>query len=48
VLLVRGSHKAHALRAALRGSVSSRVPASVLQRHPRVTVVADSHASAML
>lgn len=44
VLLVSGAHKAAALRAALYGPVDPEVPASVLQRHPAVTVIADPDA----
>jgi glucosamine-6-phosphate deaminase len=45
VVLVKGATKARALWAALNGPVTPEVPASVLQRHPRVTVIAD-HAAA--
>jgi glucosamine-6-phosphate deaminase len=44
LLLVRGASKAAALHAALRGPVDPSVPASWLQRHPSVTVVADTEA----
>jgi glucosamine-6-phosphate deaminase len=36
------------LAAALRGPVAPEVPASVLQRHADVTVIADRAAAAML
>jgi glucosamine-6-phosphate deaminase len=45
VVLVKGATKAQALWAAIKGPVTPEVPASVLQRHPRVTVIAD-HAAA--
>ena len=48
VLLARGSHKAGALSAALRGPISTDVPASILRSHPNVTVVADHAAAARL
>lgn len=48
VVIVRGAGKAAALSAALRGPVSTAVPASILQRHRAVTVVADRAAAAML
>lgn len=48
VLLARGTRKAPALRAALRGPVTTAVPASILQRHSHLTVVADRDAAAML
>ncbi|BBY66578.1 glucosamine-6-phosphate deaminase [Mycolicibacterium helvum] len=41
LLLAAGQTKAAALAAALRGPVGSDVPASVLQRHGDVTVIAD-------
>lgn len=48
VLLARGPEKSAALAAALSGPVSTEVPASVLQRHPEVTVVADRSAATEL
>ncbi|WP_204576523.1 glucosamine-6-phosphate deaminase [Clavibacter michiganensis] len=48
LLVASGDRKADALAAALAGSVSEAVPASILQRHPRVTVVADRAALAGL
>ena len=48
VLLAFGSAKARPLAAALRGPVTPEVPASVLQRHADVTVIADRAAAAML
>jgi len=44
VLVASGSAKARALRAALTGPVTADNPASFLQRHPDVTVVADPDA----
>lgn len=40
VVLVDGAHKREALRATLEGPVTPAVPASILQRHPRCTVLA--------
>jgi glucosamine-6-phosphate deaminase len=40
VVLVDGAHKRAALRAMLEGPVTPDVPASILQRHPRCTVLA--------
>ncbi len=45
LLLASGPGKAGALAAALHGPVVADVPASVLQRHPDVTVIADRAAS---
>ncbi len=48
ILVAQGAAKAEALRAALQGPVTSAVPASFLQTHPDVTVVADSAALGIL
>ncbi|WP_091608676.1 glucosamine-6-phosphate deaminase [Arthrobacter koreensis] len=48
LLIARGQDKAAALRAALRGPVSPECPASVLQLHRRVTVLADPAAASLL
>ncbi len=48
VLVAAGPGKAAAVAAALEGPVSAACPASVLQRHPRVTVVLDEAAAAGL
>jgi len=48
LLVASGARKAAALEAAFAGPVSEGVPASVLQRHPHVTVVADRAALAGL
>ena len=48
VLVASGSHKAAAVAAALEGPVTEACPASVLQRHPRATVIVDRAAAAGL
>jgi glucosamine-6-phosphate deaminase len=48
VLVVKGVAKARALQAAVHGPVTLDVPASVLQRHPAVTVIADREAAGEL
>jgi glucosamine-6-phosphate deaminase len=48
VLAVRGANKARALWATLNGPVTSAVPASILQQHPAVTVIADRAAAILL
>ena len=45
VLIATGEHKAAAVAAALEGPVTPGCPASVLQRHPMVTVVVDEGAA---
>lgn len=48
VMLAFGAGKAAAVRDALRGPVTPAVPASALQRHARVTLIADGDALALL
>ncbi len=48
LLLASGREKAKALKAALLGPVTPQIPASILQFHPNVTVVADEEACALL
>jgi len=48
ILIANGAHKAEILRQAVRGEVTNRVPASILQQHPDCYVVADAAAGAGL
>ena len=48
VLLAFGSAKAAAVAAALEGPVSASTPGSVVQLHPKVTVIVDEDAAAQL
>jgi glucosamine-6-phosphate deaminase len=48
VLIATGSHKAAAVAAAAEGAVTASCPASVLQLHPRVTMVVDEAAASQL
>ena len=48
ILIANGAHKAHIIREAMRGEVTNRVPASVLQNHPNCYVVVDEAAAAEL
>src|SRR6201996_8077158 len=48
VLLAFGARKAKALAAALTGPVTPQLPASALQRHPDVIVLADPGAASLL
>lgn len=48
LLMVSGAEKAQILRDVLCGPVTPHVPASILQFHPNVTVVADEAALAMM
>ena len=48
ILLAFGEEKSAILRAALTGAVTPNCPASVLQHHPNLTVIADTHALAKM
>jgi glucosamine-6-phosphate deaminase len=48
VLAATGARKAAAIRAALACPVSPACPASILRRHPRVTIVCDRAAASKL
>ena len=48
LLVVSGEGKATILRDVLQGPVTPQVPASILQFHPSVTVVADEAAASLL
>ena len=48
LLMASGEGKAEALRLALTGPVTPEVPASILQLHPYVTLVADKAAASKL
>ena len=48
VLLAFGASKAEAVAAALEGPVSASTPGSVVQLHPRVSVIVDEAAAALL
>ena len=48
LLVAEGANKAAAVKAMLEGPVSEDCPASILQRHPNVTVVIDEAASKLL
>lgn len=48
VLLVRGEEKAEALRNAVKGPITTRCPASLLQSHPNVVVLLDAAAGKYL
>ena len=43
-----GDKKAEAIQKMIQGPVTTDVPASVLQKHPNVTVIIDEAAAALL
>lgn len=48
LLLVSGEHKAEIIKKALQGPITTQIPASILQAHPRVTVLLDKEAGKLL
>lgn len=48
VLLAFGEKKAKAIQAMLEGEVTESLPASILQKHPHVTVIIDQKAASLL
>ena len=48
LMTVSGIDKAEILRAALYGPITPQVPASILQLHPDVTIVADAEAATLI
>ena len=48
VLLASGAEKAEAVRDAVKGAITPRVPASILQLHPSVTLIVDQEAGSLL
>ena len=43
-----GAKKAQAVKALVEGPVDANVPATILQKHPNVTVIVDKQAAALL
>ena len=48
LLLANGAKKADAIRKMIEGPISASCPASILQMHPRVTIVLDEEAAYLL
>ena len=48
ICVVPDRRKAEAVRAALKGPVDPMVPASILQRHPDVTIYLDRESASLL
>ncbi len=48
LVLATGEHKAQAIAAMIEGPVTNKVPASILQQHPNVTVIMDQAAARTL
>lgn len=48
VLVANGKNKADAINKLINGEVTENFPASILQRHPNVTVIIDEEASSLL
>lgn len=48
LLLAAGKNKAEVINSSMEGPVTVRVPASILQRHPAVTIILDQDAASQL
>ena len=48
LLVANGAKKAQALRDTVSGPVTPRVPASILQQHPDVTIIADAESLSLI
>lgn len=48
ILIANGAHKAEIIRSAVKGEVTNKVPASILQNHPNCYVVVDEAAAEKL
>ena len=48
LLIASGKNKAEAIYQTVKGEVSTDCPASILQRHPDVTIVVDEDAASLL
>lgn len=48
VLMAFGEQKAHAIKMMVEGPITEEVPASILQKHPDVTVIVDEAAASKL
>lgn len=48
MLIAAGAHKAQAIKRALEGPITPEIPASILRRHARATVMVDRQASTLL
>ena len=48
VVVANGANKADAIYKTVKGEITEAVPASILQKHPDVTIVCDELAAAKL
>lgn len=48
LLIANGANKADAVKAMIEGEVTEECPASILQKHPKVTVILDKEAASKL
>ncbi len=48
ILLASGKNKAEAIRATVSGCISTRVPSSLLQTHPEITLIVDKKAASLI
>ena len=48
LLIASGANKAEAIKGMIEGAVTNKLPASILQTHPNVTVIIDKDAASLL
>lgn len=48
ILVANGKNKAEAINKLINGPVTEEVPASILQKHPNVTIIVDEEAASLL
>lgn len=48
ILLASGKNKAEAIKNTVSGSISTQVPASLLQTHPQITLIIDEDAASLI
>jgi len=48
VLLASGKNKAEAIKNTISGKISTKVPASLLQTHPKITILLDKEAASLI
>lgn len=48
ILLANGKNKAEAIKRTVTGKISTQVPASLLQTHPKITILLDQEAASLI
>ena len=48
VIIINGANKAKALYGMVKGEITEKVPASILQKHPDCTLICDEAAAVLI